>query len=318
MIGLKYIYFLLVFGVLYQQGFAQTCCSGGVPLSNNIGGLPVSVQNTWQFSFNGDLNVLKTVKEGTTVLDDRARERKTFSFLFKTSYSFTDKFFAEGLFSWVQQERKIDQVAGFEDWERTRGFGDAVILISYNYLTVGKVKLIAGLGPKIPTGSSDLKDDRGLRLNADLQPGSGAWDGVFLHRIQASDRLKPSRFYFMNFTSRFSGENRHYLGSERYRFGNEVQLLAGVTDQFLVGSSLFSFGINARYRFAGLDRFNGELLPNTGGSWIFLMPLMGWHITNDVVLSLNGELPLYSNVTGTQLSPTVRINGGIYYALSKK
>jgi hypothetical protein len=309
---------LLILGMLWQEASGQTCCSGGVPISNNIGGLPISSQKTWQFSLNGDANVLKTVKEGTRVLNDRARDRKTLSLLFKTGYSFTDKVFVEGLFSWVQQERTIQQATGFSDFDRSRGLGDAVILVNYNYLTIGNTKLIGALGSKMPTGSSDLKDDDGLMLNADLQPGTGAWDGMVLHRIQASDKLKPSRFYFINGTFRFTGKNKNYLGSEHYRFGNEVQLLAGATDQFLIGSALISSGINVRYRSVRRDWFNNELLPNTGGTWLFLMPLIGWHISPDLVLNLNGELPLYANVKGTQLSPTFRINGGVYYVYSKR
>jgi hypothetical protein len=304
--------------MLSASGLAQTCCSGGIPLSNNVGGLPLSSRNTWQFSINGDLNILKTVKEGTRVLDDHSRNRKTFSLLFKTTYSITDNFFLEGLFSWVQQERTIEQVNGFHDFDRTRGLGDGVILLNYHYLTIGDTKFIMAFGPKIPIGAYDLKDDRGLNLNADLQPGSGAWDGVFLHRIQGIGKSRPSRSFFANFTYRFMGENKNYLGDQVYRFGNETQLMAGVADQFLIGSALISPGLNARYRSVSNDRFNRELLPNTGGSWLFVMPAIGWHVRPDMMLTLNAELPVYANIIGTQLSPTLRINGGIFYSFSKK
>ncbi len=312
----KWILFLIQ-PIIMQHALAQTCCSGGVPLANNIGGLPISVKNTWQFSFGADLNVLTTLKEGTSKLDDRSRERKTLSLLFKTSYSITDKFFIDGLFSWVQQERIISQPTGFTDYDQTRGLGDAVVLFNYNYFNFKRVKLIAALGPKIPFGLSNLKDSDGLTLNADLQPGSGAWDGIFLHRIQATGKARPSRLYFANFTYRYTGVNTEYLGEQDYQFGNELQLLAGVADQFLIGTALISVGLNARYRSVRQDKFNNELLPNTGGNWVFLMPVVGWHIKSNMILSLNGEVPLYANVDGTQLSPTYRINGGIYYSISK-
>jgi hypothetical protein len=297
---------------------AQTCCSGGVPLANNIGGLPVSTKNTWQFSFSADLNVLQTLKQGADKLNDDSRQRKTLSLLLKTSYSFTDKFFIEGLLSWVRQERTIDQAAGFSDSDQTQGAGDVVILANYNYLSIGRTKLIGGIGPKIPAGRSDLKDSDGLTLNADLQPGSGAWDAVFFHRLQATGRNRPSRLYFSNFTYRYTGVNKDYLGGQHYRFGNELQILSGIADQFVIGQSLISFGLNARYRSANQDKFNNEALPSTGGRWIFIMPVVGWHIKSNLIVSINGELPLYANAEGTQLSPTFRINGGIYYSFSKK
>lgn len=313
-----YLLFFIQLTVNFK-GLTQTCCSGGVPLSNNIGGLPVSSKHTWQFSLGGDLNTLKTLKEGTAELEDDSRERRTFSALFKTSYSFTDRLFVEGLFSWVQQERTITQPTDFTDHTKTQGIGDAVLIANYAYINNSNLKLIVGIGPKLPTGASDLKNDDGLILNADLQPGSGAWDGIFSHRIQLTNKLRKSQTYFLNFIYRFTGVNYQYLGDQRYQFGNEIQLLAGVADQFLIGSALMSFGLNSRYRAVEQDRFNNQLLPNTGGSWLFVMPVIGWHIRSNLILGLNGELPLYAHVEGTQLTPTYRINGSIYYSyLSKK
>ncbi len=310
----------LIIGVIVMVSsrcIAQTCCSGGVPLSNNIGGLPVSVKNTWQFSFSADLNVLQTLKEASEQLDDDSRQRKTLSLLLKSSYSFTDKLFVEGLLSWVQQERTIEQSNGFSDFDQTKGIGDAVILVNYHYFSIGRLKLIGGLGPKIPIGKSDLKDSDGLTLNADLQPGSGAWDAVFFHRLEATGGNRPSRIYFTNFTYRYTGVNNDYLGGQQYEFGNELQILSGIADQFVIGKSLFSFGLNARYRSALQDEFNDEDLPSTGGRWLFIMTAIGWHIKSNLIISINGELPLYAYVEGTQLSPTFRINGGIYYSFSK-
>lgn len=314
----QWIYILLFLLIIHPKTQAQTCCSGGVPLSNNIGGLPISSKNTLQFSLNSDLNVLKTLKNGTTELDDNSRERKTVSILFKSTYSFTDKFFAEGLFSWVQQERLINQPAGYTDYDKTQGVGDAVLLFNYVYLSSNRLKLVMGAGPKAPTGSSNLRGDDGITLNADLQPGSGAWDGIMLHRIQLTSKKRPSQTYFSNFTFRYTGTNNNYLGNEAYRFGNEFQILSGIADQFLIGSTIFSLGVNARYRLAKQDKLNDEMLPSTGGKWLFVMPAVGWHIKQNLIISLITEVPLYAYVEGTQLSPTFRINGGVYYSFSKK
>jgi len=313
----KWICILALYLISIQQSFSQTCCSGGVPLSNNIGGLPLSLKKTLQFSLSADLNVLTTLKSGTTELNDNSRERKTFSVLFKSAYSITDKLFIEGLLSWVQQERFIDQ-SGYTDYDKTQGVGDAVLLLNYVYLSSNRLKLIIGAGPKAPTGSSDLRDEDGLTLNADLQPGSGAWDGIMLHRILLTNSKRPSQTYFSNFTFRYTGTNNNYLGSEAYRFGNELQILSGIADQFVIGTTLFSFGVNARYRMANQDMFNDEKMPSTGGQWLFIMPVVGWHIKQNLIVSLNTEVPLYAFVDGTQLSPTLRINWGIYFSLSKK
>lgn len=300
------------------SAWSQTCCSGGVPLANNIGGLPLTSKGTFQFSLAGDLNRLQTLKEGTNVLDDDSRERTTFSTLFKASYALTGRLSIETFMSWVAQQRIISQAGGFSDMEQTKGFGDIAILLNYTYYRQKRITLTAGMGPKLPTGASDLTNANGLPLNADLQPGSGAWDALWLHRAQVTSGKRPSRNYFVNITYRHTGTNPDYLNQLRYRFGNEFQVFTGVADQFVIGKGLFTAGINARFRHARQDALNSEPLPNTGGQWIFLMPNFGWHIKSNMILSANIELPLYAHIEGTQLSPTYRINGGVYYVFPGK
>jgi len=66
-----YLMLLVGFGIQNIQG--QTCCSGGVPLSGNLG-LPIAESKIWQFSASYDLNVLKTLQTGTEKLDDNTRK----------------------------------------------------------------------------------------------------------------------------------------------------------------------------------------------------------------------------------------------------
>ena len=70
---------------------SQTCCSGGIPLSNSIG-LPVSGKGSFLVGLNYDYNYLNTLKSGKEVLDDSARERTTNSLLFNLGYTITRDF----------------------------------------------------------------------------------------------------------------------------------------------------------------------------------------------------------------------------------
>jgi hypothetical protein len=80
----------------------------------------------------------------------------------------------------------------------------------------------------------------------------------------------------------------------------------------MVGTMLMSYGLNIQYRHAAQDRVNGYLLPNTGGQWIFIMPVAGWHISPRTAVNISSQIPLYSKIEGLQLTPTFRINAGIY------
>jgi hypothetical protein len=60
------------------------------------------------------------------------------------------------------------------------GLGDVTVLLKYRFYRRdsprGTTQASVTLGPKIPTGRTDLTDGRGTRLPASLQPGSGSTD----------------------------------------------------------------------------------------------------------------------------------------------
>ena len=311
--------FLLVIYLLFVItgiSFGQTCCSGGVPVSSNLG-LPAGESKTLQFSLNYDLNVLETLKAGREVLDDNSRSRKTHSFLFQAGYSFSNRFSADVFFSWVRQERTISQF-GNRNFTSTDGIGDAVFLVKYKVLDLnnGLTTFTAGLGTKLPTGSSDLRDDRGITLNADLQPGSGAWDGLLWSQFTQVLGFRPSMSLIATGIFSLRGTNDDYLGSQAYQFGNEFQLRAGVSDRWTIGNSIVDPALLFRFRTVAPDQNNNAEVPSTGGQWIFVNPGFTYWFTPDLSANANVELPLLANITGTQVTPTYRLNFGFYQRIS--
>ena len=89
--------FLCILSTLYTLSYnAQTCCSGGIPLSNNIG-MPISEKGILQIGVNYDYNNLNTLNSGTETLNDNSRLRTTHSVLLNASYAITNKFFSRGI-----------------------------------------------------------------------------------------------------------------------------------------------------------------------------------------------------------------------------
>ena len=65
---------LIMLGTLsYITTYSQTCCSGGIPLSNSIG-LPSSSQGTFLLGLSYDYNNLNTLNNGNTELDDNSKK----------------------------------------------------------------------------------------------------------------------------------------------------------------------------------------------------------------------------------------------------
>jgi hypothetical protein len=306
---MKVKFLILFFLISYNQILlSQTCCSGGVPLSNNIG-LPFLEKGASQIGVFYDYNNLNTLNEGERKLNDNSRKRITNSILLNFSYNFTDRFLVEGLLSWVNQQRDISQ-SGTVNFEETKGFGDGVFLFRYLFLNQQKQSLSFGLGGKIPIGSTKEVNKQGILLNADLQPGSNAFDFIFTSTYSTSLQFRKSMSFILRSTYRNTGVNSEYLGITEYEFGDEFQCFIGVSDRFLVGKELVDVSLLFKYRNATSDKLNNNIVANTGGNWVFFNPSVSFQILPSVNFSTRIDVPIYSIVTGLQLTPTFRINTG--------
>ncbi len=306
--------------VILQINFvkAQTCCSGGIPLSNNIG-LEILEKGSTQIGINYDYNNLNTLNVGSETLDDNARLRVTHSVLLNLSYSITDNFSVEGMFTWVNQRRVISQF-GNKNLDQSSGIGDGILLLKYNFPNaIGKNSALnIGLGSKLPLGSSTETNEQGITLNADLQPGSNAWDVIYWTAFSMSFDFRPSFSLSSRVIYRSTGTNNSYFGDSTYKFGNEFQAFLGFSDQFILFKAITTPSISFKYRNAIKDKIGGFDLENTGGNWVSIIPNMSINIKPNIIFSTKAEIPLYSNVDGTQLTPTYRITSGILVQLASK
>jgi len=314
------LYFLLnifLFGLNFSAE-GQTCCSGGVPLSSNLG-LPAGEAKTFQLALTYDLNVLETLKTGRQTLEDDSRSRKTHSGILELGYSFTDKISVDGFFSFVRQERIINQF-GNTNFSATDGIGDAVLLFKYKvWATQGnKSVLQLGIGPKIPLGDSNKQNDIGLTFNADLQPGSGAWDGVLFAQYSQVLNIRPSMSFLLTSTYGLKGKNTNYFDVQTYQFGNEFQVTLGLSDRVLVGKSIIDPALLLQFRNQAPDQIDAVDLPSTGGNWLFVNPSLTYWISPDISLNAGISLPLLSDITGTQVTPTYRFTTGVFYRIPAK
>ncbi len=314
------LYISLVFILFINLPFiySQTCCSGGIPLSNSIG-LTSASKGVMQFGVQYDHNNLNTLNFRDTKLDDDARLRITHSVLVNADYAISDRFSVEGMFTWVNQRRLITQF-GNENLDLTSGIGDAVLLFKYNFkdLLAKNTNLNLGIGTKIPLGSSTKKNSQGLTLGADLQPGSNALDIIYWSLISKTFNFRPTFNAFTRFVYRQTGTNNTYFGSLHYKFGNEFQSFIGISDQFFMLKTKSFPGISLKYRNVQQDKVGGSDIENTGGDWVSLIPSFGINITPNLIYSTKAELPIFSNVQGTQLTPTYRLTVGFLFKIKPK
>lgn len=296
---------------------AQSCCSGGVPLSGNIGFL-TSEKGLLNFSINYDYNFLNLLYNENQRLNDNSRKRITQSVLIQSGYNISKSISIDFLFSLVQQEREITQFNN-TDYIRTRGIGDAVVLLKYRVHRISNYHqdLFVGFGSKLPTGKSDYKTASGIQLNADLQPGSGTYDFIYWSHYRRNINFRPSLNIFGRAIYKQNGTNNEYLTSQAYKFGNEFQGILGISDQLLIKNLLLNSGIAIKYISRSKDIINDFQLDNTGGDWLFLVTSIGVNINQDLIFNIDPEIPIFTKVGGTQLSTNFRISIGIYFVLNK-
>ncbi len=312
----KFYVLIMITMFLNLSMTSQTCCSGGIPLSNSIG-LPITGKGVLLLGLSYDYNYLNTLKNGDDKLDDNSRTRTTQSLLFNVGYTFTRDFSVEALFTYVKQERIID-IFGNVNVDGSNGIGDGVLLFKYNFNRLFKKNNILriGLGTKIPFGATDKKSDQGILLNPDLQPGSGAWDLIGWAFYSQTFDFRPSASFSATTIYRYTGTNNDFLGSITYRFGTEFQAAIIYTDQFLIHKTLVDPSLGIRYRQAGQDEIGGSLLDNTGGRWVTVNPTIIVEIMEDLNFLLKFDIPIYSYVDGTQLTPTLRSTVGLFYTIN--
>lgn len=301
---------LLALVLITPAQLIAQCCSGGVPMSNNIG-LPGADHGTLQVNMNYDWNDLQDLRSEGTSLSDNSRQRETHSLLLEVGYSISSKFSVDLFIPLIRQERTIISPLGSTDFDQSQGLGDLVILPKYSLTE----KMIVGLGAKIPTGQSNKTSD-GLALGADLQPGSGAFDGIFYFAYSDYINSRKSLGYFGNVIFRKTGKNNSYLGNSTYQFGNELQLIAGIADRFVISTFQIDPSLKFRYRRAGRDVFNESEFPGSGGTFLFINPGISVVISPAFSWQVNTSLPLHAFVNETQLSPTIQVNTGFLFRVN--
>ena len=313
----RYVLGIIALCLAASHLIGQTCCSGGVPISSNLG-FQSSEAGNLQFAAAYEHNFLNTLYSESTVLPLNNRQRQTQSFLLRLSYNFSDRFGIETLLPYVIQRRDITQNSGLINREVSNGIGDAVILFKYDLIKNIAWNLNVGIGPKLATGSSTENNSIGLLLVNDLQPGSGATD--IISRIALTHNLsaRPSSSVYGQAVWTSRGTDNDYLGSQTYGFGSEIQLSGGISDQFITSLTTLYPALSLRYRNATRDAINDNSQENTGGKWVFLKASLGFDILKENRISIAYERPIYTKVDGTQLSPDHILNISFYRNFSLK
>jgi hypothetical protein len=234
------------------------------------------------------------------------------------------------------QEDLADPVT-INDRGSTSGFGDMTVLGQYRFLNniATGTQVAALFGFKAPTGATNRVDPFGEIYEAEFQPGSGSWDGLF--GAAMSQRLNRSWAFHANALAVFTG-----TGTQATNLGNRFLYNAALSYRVFGETSNEPAGYKAHahvipprhshskapvetkpHRDVALDtilELNGEWHdksrtagiadPNSGGNTIYLSPGLRLSVNNWSTYASVG-VPIVADVNGTQSKSSWRMVVGV-------
>lgn len=291
---------------------AQTCSCAGAPLlgtqsagATGAGNLLAGV--TYEF------NQITSLYTGSKQITNDSADRNTQSVLFEINYGITDRLSASGTFSYVRKQRTSGiGTPGSNQRSTTAGIGDGIALLRYTLLPQtlwNRYHIAIGGGVKAPLGSTTLNNPSGLRFNADMQPGTGAWDGVLWSNLALNFLPVSTMNLSLTNSFRLTGTNERFVEGDDYRFGNEFISILGLRDSI---TDRISYKINTRYRSTSSDQRNDSTQPNTGGKWFTLIPDLYITTSDRTSIKLSGQIPLYQDLNGLQPTTAYALSASFF------
>lgn len=291
---------------------AQTCSCAGTPLiSSQSSG--ASTKGNLLLGITYEYHDISALYSNSRSMVNNEAIRSTQSALLEMHYGITDRLSVSGTATHVEKHRTTGlQHPGGTRTLTTQGVGDGLILLKYVLMQQtlwNPVHVVIGSGAKAPIGTTSLEEN-GIALNADMQPGTGAWDGVFWSEVLLSLLPYTAAKLLWHHSYRHTGTNERFAADDRYRFGNELVSKLGVSNQ--IGERL-SYMILLGYRSTSSDQLNGNNLPNTGGKWLNVESMLNVGVTDWVSARISGRIPVYQYLNGTQPTTSWAVSGSVFF-----
>jgi len=190
------------------------------------------------------------------------------------------------------------------------GMGDAIAFGQYNFYRRASAPTYASVlfGVKAPTGDHHEKSAAGERVETELQPGSGSWDGLF--GLAWSRRIGRVGFdSSVLYTLNTEGSRQTDLGDlVSYNAALSYRVHGDHHHQHHIDWDLI---LEANGEWRQKETVAGETNHDSGGGLVYLSPGLratpggGWNLT------LSAGLPVVKSLHGIQSEPDWRIIGSV-------
>ena len=226
-------------------------------------------------------DISELVSGSSSVPDQTGRERTSRALIVEASKGLTPKWSVSALLSFVDHQRVVNNIRA-----DASGLGDAIAMVKYSPRTISlysDTALSFGLGARMPVGVDDASLG-GITLAEDMQPSTGAPASIiWAYWARALNDSKGARTY-VSANHMHNGEN-----DRDYQFGHESTLILGGSYQT---QSPWGFNLELVHRWAQRDQRDSVDIPNTGGTWLDVVPAVQYHLTETLALTAAAKIPL--------------------------
>jgi hypothetical protein len=172
--------------------------------------------------------------------------------------------------------------------------GDARVLGRYRVASGDITHGVIG-GLKLPTGETEIKNAAGEAAERSLQPGTGTTDLIVGYYANSMRLLAgtPTRFFFQTQVQAPASEDKNFRTGPHYTA--DLGLAYPAADDW---SALLQ--VNSLVK--GRDRGTAGEPADSGGSFVWLSPGLGYSPTRSLQLYGFVQLPMYQRVNGVQLT----------------
>lgn len=288
--------------VVSCAGLGQNCCAPSVP-QQGVLGETAALPQTLEVGLHYQYLRSRGFYEGSEGVDNPDnRETDWHQAVLTLAYGIRNGLSVSGIvpYAWKHRTKRADDFSWKID-QRSDGIGDVTLLLRFSPITRSFVdfrELSFGLGVKLPTGSTSCRDEYGLLLIEELQPGTGSWD--FQASISYYQGYELVDFIVSGTYILTSEHDQSVLGNTvSYEFGDQFSYL--LASNFHVAG-----GIDLSAAFSGIvrarDRDMGEEVFATGRHQLWFIPgIKAQVIPYTLGLQLYYEHPIYQHFNGSQL-----------------
>jgi hypothetical protein len=309
------VYFILSLSLFLltttvQKSYGQ-CCSAGSPLgSSTYGGIvgknTIRMSTFIRYSQSDDYysGTEKEPNYGLISYND---------FLFQgliMAYGLTKKLNIETELGYFYHKTQYFKTDPLTPQTILNGYGLSNGIISMKYALFKNIskglELTIGAGMKFPFTKTPQYDENNALLPEDIQPSTCAFG--WMAQMMFQKEFKPQRIT-MFLHSRYE---KNYTSDIGYKYGDKLRVSYIASKRI---QKQFGAIFQVRYEYIAQDENNGALQMNTGANLISVSPQVLYSLKNKWNFILAGELPVYKNYKGTQMSNNYAVSLSLNYDL---